>query len=660
MKINEQQLLTYLGMLCGLLVAVLAIVVQVGWFIHSITLVQISSDFSPMQFNTALCLLFCAINLIYFNSSLRWLKSTGLLAVVFALITVSQYFYQTNYGIDTLFIQPFTQTNSPALGRMSLTSGINFILMGSLLFLAANYRQYGALRLGIIILASMLIAMAIVPLLAYLSGIQTAYPWRNLTGMAVHTAFSFIFLGIGIICYLWAYSKKKTPYFLIIPVVFCLLTASFSISGAIHTYEDLKYKELLLEENYYKSRPANITTSAFNAHFLHKQSTYIAYFVLFFGLLTSFLLSLTIYFHIRWRQNAKALKDSEQRLHLAITGTTDGLFDWNVESGEFYYSPRFEEVLGYQTNSLDPRFASFLQLIHPKDKDKFQQDLTDHFNNKTPINLEVRLKNKAGEYIWFNFRGTPTCDDTGNSIRMTGFIADISARNEIDKMKNEFISTVSHELRTPMTSIGGSLALILGNKAGACADKIRDLLIIAERNCERLLRLINDILDIEKIAAGKIDFKLRVCDLAAVIGETVSHNQMFADKFQIKLNFSPLAGILVKVDVDRLIQVLTNLISNAVKFSKNSGTVTINMEKTPQLVRVNIINQGPGIPDAFKERIFQKFSQVSSSATKLKGSGLGLNISKAIMEKLGGNLNFTSIENQETTFYLELPIIMRT
>jgi signal transduction histidine kinase len=231
-------------------------------------------------------------------------------------------------------------------------------------------------------------------------------------------------------------------------------------------------------------------------------------------------------------------------------------------------------------------------------------------------------------------------------------------RNEIDIMKNEFISTVSHELRTPMTSIRGSLSLILGGKVGACESKIRDLLVIADRNCDRLLRLINDILDIEKIEAGEVHFNLVECDLSMIIHESIASNQMYATKSNIKLLYFPISDIQVRVDVDRLQQVLTNLISNAVNFSKSGDNVTITMHRDQTWVRVNIIDQGPGITEKFKKRIFQKFSQADSSATRdSKGSGLGLSISKAIIEELGGRLNFTTVLGEGSTFYFELPVV---
>jgi PAS domain S-box-containing protein len=644
-----------IGIICGLLVALTSIIVQIGWFTHSIALVQISADFSPMKFNTAVAFFFCALNLIFFNSSSRIVKSSGLVTALLALVTLSQYVLHNNNGIDSLFVTPFTQAHSLFIGRMSPATGIYFLILGCLLPLAANFPDKNSLRLFIIIITSIVIALTIVPLLAYLSGIETAYLWRIFTEMALHTAVCFILLGIGIICRIWS-TATTTPYFLVIPVVLCLTTTAFVTSGALFTYENVKHQELLKAEAYYQTGAVGKPT--YNADLLHRQSSYIAYFVLFFGLLTSALLSITLYFRLKWQQNAQALKSSEERLHLAITGTTDGLYDWNVTTGDFYFSPRFEEVLGYQANSLAPKYATFVDLINPQDLIKFQEQVKDHFLLKTPLNTDLRLKTKAGASIWFNFRGTPTYDKTDHAVRMTGFVADISVRNEIDVMKNEFISTVSHELRTPMTSIRGSLSLILGGKVGDCAPKIRELLVIADRNCDRLLRLINDILDIEKIEAGEIKFQLVRCDLGKAVQESAAHNQMYAAKTNIKLLCFPIDDIHVMVDPDRIQQVLTNLISNAVNFSKNGDTVTITMHRDSAWARVNVIDQGPGITEKFKARIFQKFSQADSSATRdSKGSGLGLSISKAIIEKLGGRMNFTTILGEGSTFFFELPIV---
>lgn len=237
-------------------------------------------------------------------------------------------------------------------------------------------------------------------------------------------------------------------------------------------------------------------------------------------------------------------------------------------------------------------------------------------------------------------------------------VRDITERKKIDKMKNEFVSVVSHELRTPLTSIRGSLGLIVGGAVGSFTEKARKLLEIANNNCERLLMLINDILDIEKIEAGKMIFTLKVVDIQDLVNESILINKIYANKFGVKVQLvKGQSGIKVNVDSHRVLQVLTNLISNAVKFSPLGATVDISIERNNDIVRVSIIDYGIGISEEFQKSIFQKFSQADSSTTRGKsGTGLGLSISKAIVEKLKGTLSFNSQKNQGAVFYFDLPI----
>lgn len=237
------------------------------------------------------------------------------------------------------------------------------------------------------------------------------------------------------------------------------------------------------------------------------------------------------------------------------------------------------------------------------------------------------------------------------------FARDITERKRIDVMKNEFISVVSHELRTPLTSIRGSISLLLGGKIGQFSEKATNLLNIANNNCDRLLLLINDILDIEKIESGKMQFRMQDIDLCHIVKESIKNNAMYAEKYQVTLNLiTSLDEAHVRGDADRLSQVLANLISNAVKFSHSGGQVEIIIKQRENHTRVEVTDHGSGIPKEFQSRIFQKFSQADSSTTRVKGgSGLGLNISRSLIEKHDGTLNFHSIPGEGATFYFELP-----
>jgi signal transduction histidine kinase len=239
-------------------------------------------------------------------------------------------------------------------------------------------------------------------------------------------------------------------------------------------------------------------------------------------------------------------------------------------------------------------------------------------------------------------------------------VRDITERKKIERMKAEFVSTVSHELRTPLTSIRGSLGLIMAGVAGALPEQARELVGIAHKNSDRLTRLINDILDMERIESGKMRFDLKPQHLMPIVEQAVEairgYGQELGVGFEIVAS-QPAAR--VNVDADRLLQVLANLLSNAAKFSPRASRVEVAVSGAAgNKVRVAVADRGPGIPEEFRGGIFQKFSQADASDTRAKGgSGLGLSISKAIVEKLGGEIAFESIAGMGTTFYVDLPAL---
>lgn len=243
---------------------------------------------------------------------------------------------------------------------------------------------------------------------------------------------------------------------------------------------------------------------------------------------------------------------------------------------------------------------------------------------------------------------------------VTGFLgiaSDITERKEIERMKNEFVSTVSHELRTPLTSIIGSLGLIKGGAAGALGEQSQILVNIAHKNAERLVRLINDILDIEKIESGKIEVRLEPLPLQPLLQQALDANAAYGAQFGVRFTLHGATNATVNVSPDHLMQVMTNLLSNAVKFSPPDAPVTVEVTQCDDRVRVAVIDRGPGIPEEFHTRIFQKFAQADSSDTRRAGgTGLGLNISKALVEKMSGRLDFTTKPGVGTTFYFDLPL----
>ena len=236
---------------------------------------------------------------------------------------------------------------------------------------------------------------------------------------------------------------------------------------------------------------------------------------------------------------------------------------------------------------------------------------------------------------------------------------DIENQLKLERIKGEFVSTVSHELRTPLTSITGSLALLRSDRLGAMPANAKPLVNIAYSNSERLMRLINDILDMEKIKSGTLSFAFEELDVAMLLYEAARANAAYAEQLDVKLRVTRMPqGILIMGDPDRMAQALANLISTAAKYSPKGGTVTLSADRKNGWVRICVADKGEGIPESFRDRIFSRFAQADSTDARQKGgSGLGLSITKAIAEAHSGKVGFTTAIGKGTTFFIDLPVV---
>jgi PAS domain S-box-containing protein len=256
----------------------------------------------------------------------------------------------------------------------------------------------------------------------------------------------------------------------------------------------------------------------------------------------------------------------------------------------------------------------------------------------------------------FPLRILMTMQRRGDSVVFIGQLEDLSEELRVDRMKREFVSTVSHELRTPLAAIKGALGLLEGGVMGELPAAMRDLVSMASNNSDRLVRLINEILDIEKIEAGEMSFERENIDVAALLHEACQENAALAESRGVNLTVAPIlcAGA-VHADSHRLRQVLANFISNGVKFSAPGDDVELGADMVAGRMRIWVSDQGPGVPEAFRNQIFDKFSQADASDAREKGgTGLGLNISRAIVEGHGGVIGFDSVPGQGAKFYFDL------
>jgi PAS domain S-box-containing protein len=315
------------------------------------------------------------------------------------------------------------------------------------------------------------------------------------------------------------------------------------------------------------------------------------------------------------------------------------------------------DMLGYAAQELTR--TTFQAVTHPEDLEtdlrQVQQVLTREIRS---YQMEKRYVHKAGHTVWAQLNVSMAWDGP-RPLYFISQVQDISERKSIERGKAEFLTMVSHELRTPVTALRGALGILAAGAAGELPPKAQALTALADRNADRLHRLVNDILDIEKIESGAFAYRRTDVDLNQLVAQAAIDLKPYADQYQVQIDVrSDLPRAYVHADADRLMQVLANLISNAVKYSPSRGKIDMQVSRTQQRIRVSITDRGEGIPEAFRAHIFEKFAQANWTATNPRGgSGLGLNISRAIINHHGGELAFQTELGVGSTFYFELPVV---
>ena len=350
-------------------------------------------------------------------------------------------------------------------------------------------------------------------------------------------------------------------------------------------------------------------------------------------------------------------QDAGERLRMILNSAKDGIIALDPNGCIDGVNPAIERMFGYSEEELD---GSEIGVLY----------------EQTPTTEQVssflsHIRSKDGETSSSRFRGrrkdgSPLLCDVAvtpmhlfNGVHYVAIVRDITERDKIEEIKNQFIATVSHELRTPLTSISGSLGLLVGGAAGELPHNALKLIKIAHSNSARLVRLINDILDIEKIDSGKMAFDIQPTRLVPLVAQALEGVGGVAEQYGVTLKLGPASEqVVVLADADRLMQVMTNLLSNAIKFSPRGETVLVEIQPGEETCRVSIMNKGEGIPDEFRDRIFSRFAQADGSSTRKQGgTGLGLNIVKEIVTRLRGEVGFDSVPGEGAKFYFTLPAV---
>ena len=320
-----------------------------------------------------------------------------------------------------------------------------------------------------------------------------------------------------------------------------------------------------------------------------------------------------------------------------------------IEGRLLYVNRAWRDKLGYAEHEIEG--LSSYQMLHPEHDDEVRATNAKLLAGETARGVRRTLIAKDGRQ--FRVEGSISCRfKEGKPDYVRSIFQDITEREKLERMKDELLAIANHEMRSPLMSILSSLELLRKDCEGL-PERSKRFLEIASSNSQRLLNLVNDYLDLEKLASGGAPFNLKPLELTPLVERALESNRPLGAANGVSLELTEgLPGVRVEADADRLTQVVTNLLSNAVKFSRPGGTVLVRMARRGAAVRVSVADEGQGIPDDFRDKVFGKFMQALVHGKT--GSGLGLAISKTIVEKHGGRIDFDSEAGKGATFYFEL------
>ncbi len=351
------------------------------------------------------------------------------------------------------------------------------------------------------------------------------------------------------------------------------------------------------------------------------------------------------------KRTEDALRESEEKFRQLAENIQAVFWMTDIHSQQvLYVSPAYETIWHRSCQSLYQNSGDWLDAIHPEDHDAYREHI-----RTGQSDIKYRLIHPDGSIRWIRDRAFPIKNPDGEVVRIAGIAEDITELQMVEQMKNEFIGIVSHELRTPLTSIRAALGLLHAGTYDNRPDKFKRMIEIAAIESDRLVRLVNDILTLERLEAGQVILEKTTWEAVDLVHRAVAGVSAIAELQQITFTIHPTSAK-VWANADAIMQTLTNLLSNALKFSPRGSTITINIQQQPTCVLFQVSDQGQGIPTDKLEAIFGKFQQVDSSDSRDKGgTGLGLAICRSIIEQHGGKIWAQNNLGVGSTFFFTLP-----
>ncbi|MDT8403814.1 response regulator [Sulfuriflexus sp.] len=369
------------------------------------------------------------------------------------------------------------------------------------------------------------------------------------------------------------------------------------------------------------------------------------------------------------RRVEQAMAHHKERLRRGQMFANIGTWEWNIQTGELYWSERIAPLFGYVEGDVETTYDNFLAAVHPDDREAVVNAINACIEQDIPYEIEHRVQWQDGTVRWLLERGDVVRDDKGKPLQMLGVVQDIDdrkraelaladARDEAERAnqaKSEFLSSMSHELRTPMNAIIGFSQLLEYEENLAEEHKV-DVREIRKAG-DHLLNLINEILDLAKVESGHINLLLEQIEICPVVEECLSFVTPLASKRAIHLSHHGLAGVVVRADRTRLRQALLNLLSNAVKYNREGGSVELKIQASDEhYLCIGVSDTGPGIPAERINELFQPFNRLDAENSKIEGTGIGLTLTRRIIEMMGGRVVVESEMGVGSTFWIELPI----